>query len=131
MYFTVRRAGVEHEPIDSWDAFSVGLDDGGDEGQSILFMRSSDDDVEADPEADPYCIGVTGGMTHYGGIITIRLERGQLQIELEEPAARVLGADSAVWTLPLEISDDSFDALKAGLRRVFAGSIHGPSIIGF
>ena len=124
MDVTIRRAGVEHEPIDEGDSYSVGVDDGTSSGFSVLFMRSSDIDLEAEPGVDPYCITMSNGRSYYGGISGAAIERGLLEIDLTDEAASVLGVESTHWNFLLEITDNEFEALRSGLERVFQPSVH-------
>ncbi|HUN31840.1 MAG TPA: Imm10 family immunity protein [Trebonia sp.] len=115
----IRHAGVEHEPVDRFDSLSVGMDDGTSSGFSVLFMRSSDFDLDSDLDLDPYCISTSSGASHYGGITRVAIGRGRVEIEVSESAAQALGAESIRWNFPLEVSDAEFEALRDGLRRVF------------
>lgn len=129
MEFTVRRAGTEHEPLDEGDAFSFGVDDGSTAGHSILFMRTADEDLSEELDLDPYCISLENGRSHYGGVIRIELDRERLRFYVSDVAADALRVDSTHWDLALEISDQSYEELRSGLRRVFS-STNGPELIG-
>ncbi|MER7997809.1 Imm10 family immunity protein [Streptomyces sp. NPDC095613] len=129
MSFTVRRAGVEHYPLDEDDAFSVGVDDGETSGRNILFMCMEE---EEDSDLERYCLSVESGRSYYGGIERLELTRSRLKIDLDEEAVETLRLDSGQLDLPLEIPDDSFEELKSGLHRVFGyGREPSPVLIGF
>jgi hypothetical protein len=131
MDFTIRQAGIENEPEDEWDTFSFEINDGLADGAGIIFMRSSDYDLEgASPETEPYYIGIGDGRGSYGGITRIRLDRTMLQLEFNEKALEELQDFDQIWRLPIDMSDESFTELKNGLNRIFRPG-NGPVLEGF
>ncbi|MHC5703877.1 Imm10 family immunity protein [Streptomyces tirandamycinicus] len=131
MSFTVRRAGVEHYPLDEDDAFSVGVDDGDTTGagRSILFMCMEE---EEDEDLERYCLSMETGLSHYGGVERLELRRDRLTIDLDEDAVDTLRLETNRLDLPLEIPEDSFEELRSGLYRVFGyGREDRPELIGF
>lgn len=137
MDFTVRRIEEAYEPDEEWDSFSFGIDDGSTDGEGIIFMRSSDYDLErASPEAatEPYYIGTGNGLGTYGGLTGIRLDRRTLELDFNEKSLEALHETDQTWILPLDIDDDSFAKLKNYLNQVFRSANpdgNGLSIEGF
>ncbi|MEW1832331.1 Imm10 family immunity protein [Streptomyces sp. NPDC088196] len=130
MSFTVRRAGVEHYPLDDDDAYSFGIDDGSASGRSVLFMCMENEEIEEGADLEMYCLSLENGRSYYGGIQRIDISRERLRVELDDEAVEVLRADPSPWDLALDISDEVYEELKAGLRRVFSVG-EGPELVGF
>jgi hypothetical protein len=123
MDITIRRAGIEHEPVDEGDSLSVGIDDGSDSGFSTLFMRLSEMDLDSDADLEPYCIVMANGASCYGGILRASITRSALEIDISAEAAAALSADSTELRFRLEVSASEFDELSSGLERVLRPAV--------
>ena len=111
--FTASR--VAFEEVDG--VFIVALAEHGDgDGAHVMFQSGPTDEQDVALGMDTYCICTDNGACHYGGIASWRIAGGELEIELDEQAKRVLGCDGFRVRIP---ADDE-GAVRDGLERILA-----------
>lgn len=79
------------------------------------------DDQDGVLGMDTYCL-VRGGLTHYGGIVDLRIQPGRVAVELDDAAARALELPSLVV---LEVPDEQLQAVAPALRAIVTGDPSG------
>jgi hypothetical protein len=65
---------------------------------------------------DTYCLCVTSGATHYGGVTSWSLRQGRLELALTDDAAATLGTSPSI-VVSLHV-DVSLDPLRVALDRI-------------
>lgn len=66
---------------------------------------------------DTYCLCTERGATHYGGVVSWRLEHDVLEVLLDEQASAELETNG--FRVGLSLERDTHAVLRAGLVRVF------------
>jgi hypothetical protein len=68
-------------------------------------------------EQDTYCLVISGGAAHYGGIESYALQGNTLSLRLDTDAAKELGVDEEI-VCQLQIPEGDVSNLQEGLRRI-------------
>ncbi len=116
--FTAGLVGVD----DDGEVLCVGVAEQPDgRGRSLIFQAGSE--PLSDPDVDnEYCLVTETQATVYGGIKDLRLHRGVLRVELTRQAAATLGLTTVIDVDLTKVADESVQALRAGLRRIFTST---------
>ncbi|WP_406270858.1 Imm10 family immunity protein [Actinacidiphila glaucinigra] len=95
--------------------FSEGVDD---PGFTLLIQRSDYEPDEQDISLgfDTYCL-VTGGRTHYGGILRVEWDGGVLRFDVSTHAAAVLNVPENL-TVRFEAPAEDVEAYLTGLPEI-------------
>ncbi len=110
--------------------FSEGIDD---PGFTLLIQRT---DYEADEKdislgMDTYCL-VSGGRTHYGGLLRVEWDGDSIRFTLSGKAASVLNIPESL-TIRFEAPVENVEAYVAGLPDIldWGRSEERPVLVGF
>jgi len=90
-------------------------------GERLELQRAlTFDEQDHDLGMDTYCLCMASGATHYGGVLSWRLDDGGLVLRLTAEAAAALGVDDVV-RVDVLMTPALRAALLAGLKRVLVG----------
>ncbi len=70
---------------------------------------------------DSYCVSISAGPSHYGGIQSCVLRGRSLELGFSTDAAEALGLDPRL-VLDLRVDDARLEEIRHGLKRVLAGA---------
>lgn len=115
--FTVKRFFVG--PLVQQEMFMISLADRAEHPKVWLELQRAleEDDLDAELGMDTYCLGLSGGPVHYGGVHSCLLSPDQLRLELSTAAAHALGV--AGFRLRLQLEPQQLNNLREALKLVF------------
>ncbi len=118
-----RSAGREDHLGEGFDYIMAGLsehEDGSGRGLTVQCAVEPPDAGDIATGMDSYCVSNELGLTVYGGVRYVRLQRRTLRIQFEPSAAEGLGLDDPVVEVTLAVDDAAIQQLKSGLQRTFS-----------
>ncbi|MEV6987483.1 Imm10 family immunity protein [Sphaerisporangium sp. NPDC051017] len=117
--FTAREVGVEEEP--ELECLTAGLAEGTDgSGMVLMFMCSTcePDDQDVALGMDTYCVVTADQGTAYGAVNEITLHEKLLRVVVAPDALDALSLSDPEIEAVLQVSDESIEQLRSGLRRI-------------
>lgn len=113
---TVR--AVAFETLEDLNTFGVFLAENQDgTGERLEIQRALEfDEQDHDLGMDTYCLCVSSGATHYGGVASYHIEGEYLTMHLEDEAAASLGVDNGI-RFKLEVPSETVQRLAPALTR--------------
>lgn len=88
-------------------------------GRLELQRALSFDEQDRAEGMDTYCLSMSSGATHYGGVLSWSLTPGTLELTLSREAAVDLGLDELVQ-VAVQMAPELALKVRDGLRRVLA-----------
>jgi immunity protein 10 of polymorphic toxin system len=111
---------VTVDELPEMGSFVVGFSENAEgDGTALLLMRA----LRMTPEAKrgglaTYALSTDGGLTSYGGVLSLRLRERQLELHLNARSTEELGFERAL----IGFDEARRKDLVAGLRRIFPAS---------
>ena len=112
------------------ETFLVGMYDNAEmPGEYFEIQKSlTFDEQDYELGMNTYCIVLSNGATHYGGIESCVLQGNLLNIGLLVTAAQTLGIHTEI-ECHLQVTQDAIDTLRSGLQRIFENDIGQPQTL--
>lgn len=83
------------------------------------------DSQDVEQGMNTYCVVISSGATHYGGIRSCVLREGSLILRLSAAASEELGIDEEI-KCDLQVDYFALASLRSGLSRIFADDTQCP-----
>lgn len=117
IWFAAKSCAVEELPDLNTLAVVLAENDDG-SGERLELQRAlSFDAADIESGMDTYCLVVSSGASHYGGVLKWDVEECSLALTFDEVAAKELGVEQAV-KIDLKVEASDVSMLRGGLQRV-------------
>jgi hypothetical protein len=123
--FTATMVRVESDP----DCLCVAVAgrEPDDRPRSIEFQVADPSSDLDDPDVEGYCLVNEDHIPVYNALVSLQLAHDRLCLVLTRDAADAWALRSTTMTIRLAVDPAQLDALRTGLRRVFAASVTRPA----